>query len=269
MRPPQTTTGAAVPPPDLTGKPYVVTGALEAGDWSNLRRNAYSRQCRSDSRLNALCAVAEEMIAAGEKTLAKDLLEKGAATLGYTAKTTFRDESACDEAGMNETDAYVFRRKDYNGCMHMTHLLRLFFLVVFVGSMAGNLRADEPVDMNRARELLKIQKRGGQLTEEEQAYIDQARSIRNRQRTSPAGATQTRTGGQRGAFNIGRTSSGIKPLCDMSATQCYGTEDGGLYGNGRNCWWTVPREDRAHRSGREIKRNEPGRYSTGDWRPRG
>lgn len=62
-----------------------VVRALSAGDWSSLRRNSYFHDANKDLRLDALCAVAEQMIAAGQNAVAKDLLQRGSLVLGYSA----------------------------------------------------------------------------------------------------------------------------------------------------------------------------------------
>ena len=60
--------------------------AVKAGDWSGIperRRNGLSEN--GDLRLIALSTVANQMVAAGEKALARDMLEKGVAILEYWA----------------------------------------------------------------------------------------------------------------------------------------------------------------------------------------
>ena len=60
--------------------------AVKAGDWSGIperRRNGVSEN--GDLRLIALSTVANQMVAAGEKALARDMLERGVAILEYWA----------------------------------------------------------------------------------------------------------------------------------------------------------------------------------------
>ena len=63
-----------------------VLRAVKAGDWSGIperRRNGVSEN--GDLRLIALSTVANQMVAAGEKALARDMLERGVAILEYWA----------------------------------------------------------------------------------------------------------------------------------------------------------------------------------------
>jgi len=61
--------------------------AVSCGDWSQLKRSCYLGLGRSpsdrDLRLNALCAVADRMVAANEKQTAQSLLKRGGVALGY------------------------------------------------------------------------------------------------------------------------------------------------------------------------------------------
>ncbi len=74
--------------------------AVAAGDWSENRRNAYFCSGKADRRLDYLCELAKQMVAAGAKDEAKRLLERGAPILGYTADTMLDDEPAASEADM-------------------------------------------------------------------------------------------------------------------------------------------------------------------------
>lgn len=75
-----------------------------------------------------------------------------------------------------------------------------------------------PIDFEKARALMQKSKSGGTLTAEEQHYLDRARKAR---REAPVSQE-------------GKETLGLKPLCDMSATERYKEEDGGLYGGGLN-----------------------------------
>ncbi len=57
--------------------------AVKAGDWSGVPERRFRGDIAKgqDLRLNALCDIASQMAAAGEKPLARDMLEKGAAVL--------------------------------------------------------------------------------------------------------------------------------------------------------------------------------------------
>ncbi len=110
----------------------------------------------------------------------------------------------------------------------------LMTILVLAGGMAWSQSDEEPVDMNRARELFRKQKADGHLTKEEQVYLDHAKALRNKQRSAQGGTKPTSDTKRGSATAPGRTSTGIKPLCDMAAAESYKTEDGGLYGNGTN-----------------------------------
>ena len=60
--------------------------AVQAGDWSGAAQRRFRDVTKGqDLRLNALCEVASQMAAAGEKPLARDMLERGVAVLEYWA----------------------------------------------------------------------------------------------------------------------------------------------------------------------------------------
>lgn len=89
------------------------------------------------------------------------------------------------------------------------------------------VKREEPIDFEKARQLLRKQRDGQKLTPEEQAYVDRARAARgqNPQRPNanqPAGASEP------------KPSLGLKPLNEMTDEDRYKEEDGGLYGRGNN-----------------------------------
>jgi hypothetical protein len=89
--------------------------------------------------------------------------------------------------------------------------------------------AAEPViDFQRARQLLQKERSGQTLTASEQEYLQRARQTRER-----GMGAKDRPPDQRPQFEP-RPSTGLLPLCDMSAEDRYQDEDGGLYGGGRN-----------------------------------
>ncbi|HEX7901566.1 MAG TPA: hypothetical protein VF950_27650 [Planctomycetota bacterium] len=77
-----------------------------------------------------------------------------------------------------------------------------------------------PVDMARARELLRKQRSGEALSPEEAAYLKRAMEERRGAAPPPAAAP--------------RATTGFKPLDEMGADDRYKGEDGGLYGGGKN-----------------------------------
>lgn len=99
------------------------------------------------------------------------------------------------------------------------------------GRAAGGGGAD--LDWDKARALFQRRQRGEQLAPEERAYLERAIAARNA--NSP------------GAGNQRKAPERLVPLCDMSVSDRYEGEDGGLYGGGRN----VPPE--AHRKAAEAQ----------------
>lgn len=105
-------------------------------------------------------------------------------------------------------------------------------LVLLLGLVTLALAAAEPIDFNRARELIERQRAGGTLTPEERSYLERARAEREQQMRAkgkggaPGGAG--RPAGQRPA------PAQLTPLTDFGPEARYEGEDGGLYGGGRN-----------------------------------
>src|SRR5688572_13691492 len=77
----------------------------------------------------------------------------------------------------------------------------------------------EPLDFQKARQLIERRQRGETLSTEEKAYLDRARAARN---------AATHPASQR------KPPERFTPLTDMGAAERYEGEDGGLYGEGRN-----------------------------------
>ena len=103
--------------------------------------------------------------------------------------------------------------------------MKPLLLLILAGlTCAGLLRADiktEPIDFDKARQLIERQRSGEKLTADEQAYLDKAKEARKRSSGNAPAA-------QRKALDS------LKPLCDMTAGDRYEGEDGGLYGGGHN-----------------------------------
>ncbi len=89
---------------------------------------------------------------------------------------------------------------------------------------AGSERAakkEEPIDFEKARQLMQKRQRGGELSAEERAYLEKAIAARRAQNTGAAALKP-------------REQTGFKPLTEMSADDKYKEQDGGLYGGGKN-----------------------------------
>jgi len=111
----------------------------------------------------------------------------------------------------------------------MNKALVVSLLLVGCVSLDGQPSA-EPIDFNKARQLLQQQRSGQTLTPEERAYLARAAAERSAGRGRGG-----RPGNQRPA------PEQLTPLTDMTAGGPYEGEDGGLYGGGRN---TPPDEHR-------------------------
>lgn len=93
----------------------------------------------------------------------------------------------------------------------------LLFSLVLVQGQTTNA----PVDFAKARQLFERRQEGETLTSEERAYLERA--------------IQARKAGSNGRLANQRAApEHLTPLTDMSATDRYAGEDGGLYGEGRN-----------------------------------
>jgi hypothetical protein len=104
---------------------------------------------------------------------------------------------------------------------------------------------EEPIDFQRARELMRKRQRGEKLTADEERYLQRALEARRQARP---GAPQRRPGGV-----TPREKTGLKPLTEMTAEDRYKEEDGGLYGQGRN----TPPDEHRQAAERELARIEP------------
>ncbi len=97
-------------------------------------------------------------------------------------------------------------------------VLLILVLLFCLGSAHGQ-SPNDPIDFQKARQLRQRQQQGETLTAEEKVYLDRALAARG------AG----RTGG-----NQRKAPDHLPPLCDITATDRYENEDGGLYGGGSN-----------------------------------
>ncbi|MDO8542033.1 MAG: hypothetical protein Q7S40_16470 [Opitutaceae bacterium] len=88
--------------------------------------------------------------------------------------------------------------------------------------------ADEPIDLQKSREIRQKSKSGKPLTPEEKIYLDRAMAARGGEKAqSPKHTTAPKD-------DPGKPFRGFVPLTDMNSTERYKGEDGGLYGGGRN-----------------------------------
>jgi hypothetical protein len=104
---------------------------------------------------------------------------------------------------------------------------------------AGSPAPGGEIDWNKARQLFQREQKGGNLTAEEQTYLNRAKAQRN---PRPGGASNQR-----------KAPEHLPPLCDMKAGERYEGEDGGLYGSGSN----TPPEAHAKAAHAQLARIQP------------
>ncbi|MBI3831652.1 MAG: hypothetical protein HY291_19180 [Planctomycetes bacterium] len=91
---------------------------------------------------------------------------------------------------------------------------------------AASEEAQEPIDFKRARELMQRIRSGEKLTDDEKRYVERARTELSK--TNGRDPAQGKEGAP-----AAKTSTGMKPLTELGTEQ-YKSEDGGLYGGGKN-----------------------------------
>jgi hypothetical protein len=105
-------------------------------------------------------------------------------------------------------------------------------LLLLCISLVSNSLGQDPIDRERVKMLYEKSKRGEKLTPEEQKYLDRAiQELRKSNDPKPDPGKQPITGGEK---RQELSSTGLKPLTEMTATDRYKGEDGGLYGGGKN-----------------------------------
>ena len=89
----------------------------------------------------------------------------------------------------------------------------------------GEKKSDEAIDYEKAKQLRQKQQNKGQLTADEEAYLKKA--IASKQGKGGGGGPDPRA-------LLTREKTGLTPLNEMTASDRYLGEDGGLYGKGQN-----------------------------------
>ena len=111
-------------------------------------------------------------------------------------------------------------------------------------------KAEPAIDFDKAYKLFQRRKGGEKLSAEDNAYVERALEARKKQNGQPGA-------GQPNARNLPaptpRETVGFKPLSEMSATDRYKGQDGGLYGGGLN----VPPAEHARAAEKELARIQP------------
>jgi len=101
----------------------------------------------------------------------------------------------------------------------MKRIVLACLLLLGFASLHGQSSGD-PVDFNKARQLLERRQRGETLPSDERAYLERALAERRKQQSRPS--------------NQRPPPPHLTPLTDMAAGDRYEGEDGGLYGGGRS-----------------------------------
>ena len=104
--------------------------------------------------------------------------------------------------------------------MKSYHILPL----LLAGTITAFAQTSEPsIDWQKAQNLFRREQSGEKLSPEDQKYLDRAKEVRRK-----GGGDRRGGGAQR------KAPESLTPLCDMTATDDYEGEDGGLYGKGSN-----------------------------------
>lgn len=111
----------------------------------------------------------------------------------------------------------------------------LVFVFLGLGVALAAQAPSDPIDFNRARQLLEKQRQGESLNPDEQAYLTRARAEREKQQRTQSGKGAARPGGAPTRLPDQRPAPARStPLTDLGTAERYENQDGGLYGNGRN-----------------------------------
>lgn len=118
------------------------------------------------------------------------------------------------------------------------------FLCVYILGVTATLSSAEEIDLHKAKELHQRFLRGEKLTEKERAQHE--RAVRALRAKAKARAEQL-------ASQKTKHPVALKPLTDMTASDHYKGQDGGLYGGGKN----QPPEDHFKAAMHEAKLVQP------------
>jgi len=120
---------------------------------------------------------------------------------------------------------------------------RLLLACLLLGGLAAlhGQPSNAPIDFNHARQLLERRQRGETLTSDERAFLERAVAARKAKSGGPRPPAQRQPPEQ------------LTPLTDLTATERYEGEDGGLYGGGRN----TPPDDHHQAALRELAKIRP------------
>ena len=111
---------------------------------------------------------------------------------------------------------------------------RFSAMLVFCLAALHGQAAGDPIDFDKARQLIERQNNGGTLSSDEKAYLDRARVEREKQQRAKLPGTSGLPGGADRRGKQRTAPARITPLTDLGAEGRYEGESGGLYGDGRN-----------------------------------
>ena len=111
--------------------------------------------------------------------------------------------------------------------MKTPSLFCLLAIVAFL--LPGAAAAQEPIDFEKARQIMERGKRGDNVTPEERAYVQRAMKARQEGQGKQTGGK----GGNALPPPPAKWTQHLTPLTELGAAKYQG-EDGGLYGGGRN-----------------------------------
>ena len=116
--------------------------------------------------------------------------------------------------------------------IHRISFLTTISSLLLICAFAALAADDGQIDWQKARELLRKQRQGQLLTDEEKAYLERAKQERAKRRQGP-GRPESDRRPQRDRVGTGKETTGMVPLTELVDGK-YKSQTGGLYGNGKN-----------------------------------
>ena len=107
--------------------------------------------------------------------------------------------------------------------------------LLLTGSHTPTAAQERSLDWSHVRKILQKKRSGGTLTATEKTLFARAIEMRRQRMRGRSRSSNTRPNRQKSSSQTGaQRSLGLKPLDEMSATDRYKGEEGGLYGGGQN-----------------------------------
>lgn len=104
-------------------------------------------------------------------------------------------------------------------------------ILVSLWFLSANASDDGAIDWDKAKQLFQKSQKGEKLSADDQAYLDRAKQERQK---NQGGQNPNGQGQNNGPAPTPKTSTGLIPLDDTGSFKTYKSEDGGLYGGGKN-----------------------------------